>query len=1509
MKKKKIHKLFSAIMALAMVFTMLAPLQISANDNAIPIKQSGANEGIMQAQTAITEQLTILDGPATLHEDLQGLSGEQEVSVIVHLSEKPVALEKGIKELAGQKFTRTEAASVEKKVNAQQGLVKKEMTINKISYKEGYSYDTVLNGFAMTVKADDLKKLLEIDGVVLIEPDEMRYALGNPAKEGGQVDAAMVTSIPFLGVENLWKNGIEGQTVKVGVLDTGIDYNHPEFEGVYKGGKNYITHGSTYARTRLDNDPYETSPLDRKSTTPEFDSQGSSFYTSHGTHVAGTIAAIGVNEYGIKGLAPKVELYAYRVLGAYGSGATAGIIKAIDDSVKDGMHVINLSLGGSSNSAIASDAIAINNAMLGGTVAVIATGNSGPNRGTIGNPSTAALGIAVGNSTNPEQMFEAGVTVSAGSYSKTSTIKLMGVKFGESLEDALKGEFDVVAIPNVGTPKDFTGIDVKGKVALISRGDIAFVDKIANAKAAGAKAALIHNSPTGTNSPGPADVFLGDSFEFIPAFDMSYTEGKALRDALGTGTGTGKVSFSNITSSKTTGDTMNSSSSRGPANPDFDLKPDVVAPGTNIMSSVAAYGKDFPDADYSESYDRYTGTSMATPHIAGIAALIRQANPTWTPFDVKVALSNTAKVLDTKAFDVFAQGPGRVQPYEAAYPTILAYALSKTTFSGKEYDNEKGTVTFGRLDKVKDENVTVKKQIRVKDVKGEGGDYSVRVETLKSFSDAKITVNKPTFTLNGEEMLELTLTISKTAPKTTDELLGYIYIEGNGIQVSLPFAATFTPLTLPTGVHHVEVADHDVSFNGDKVKDETNVSFQLVGRFGANYVGVYDLLVPDGLDDSIGYIVYSTGRNAGMHKVPITGTYTNWEIPGVTQIPEGAYIIEVIGQSGANVYAGYDFEPLFVVNSPATVDTAESHTTVGPNYTFNGTIVDKYIDFQEPLDEIGFGFDVHEKLFVTYELTNSNGEKVSEGPVNFAQDGAFSLNLSKLTVGDNTVTIYVDDAAGNKAEYDYTVVAEVKLGLSVSPANLELTVGDTEQLEVTVTEKFEEGTETIEELIEADADDIGTIEEVTETDVDDIGTIEEVTETDADDIGTIEESTETEAVVSGTVELEEDDNGSIEEGPDEGEGEDEFEVIDVAEFAEYSGYDENIITIEKGKVRAVGVGTTTITVSHKGLEETVEVVVKPLVTLSVDTTDLSIEKGKTATIKVTETTTITIEGEHSIDDVTAEAAYAVADNSIVTVDKGVITAKAAGTTTITITHGDNTKTVNVTVTNPVDPVTPGNGGGGSGGGSGGGYFPSTPSTPKPTEPGTVKPVPTPPTLVTFTDTAGHWAELYIQKATALGVFNGYSDGTFRPNNHLTRAQAASLMVRALGLQTDEAAPFDDIANYDDATKAEIAAAYKYGIIKGNDGNFNPSDRVTRAQIALMIARAYEFKTGEKYTPMAIASFSDYGNFNKETVNAITILYDFEIVSGFEGKFMPNDPTTRAQAAKIFINLMEKLQQM
>ncbi len=1280
LKRKNIHRLFSTIMAFAMVFTMLAPMNASANTAAKPFKQNGTSESTMQLKAAIAEQLNVLEGESTLHKDLQSLSGDEEVAVIVHLSEKPVALEQGIQELAGRTFTSSDADTAKAKVNAQQTFIKKEMNANKISFTEGFTYTNVLNGFSATVKAADLQKLLAIKGVTLIEPDAEVYAFEDPsASTDGQVDAAMNTSISFLGIEKLWAEGIKGKGIKVAVLDTGIDKDHPEFAGIYKGGKNFIPNSSAYTRNRADNDASETSPVERPAGTPEFDSRGSAFYTSHGTHVAGTIAAIGANPYNVKGIAPEVDLYAYRVLGAYGSGSNSGVVKAIDTAVIDKMDVINLSLGGGANTETDAGSFAINNAMMAGTISVIATGNSGPNRGTMGTPSTARLGIAVGNTTNPEGMFDSTVNVTVGSYKLTKTIKLMGSTFGKDLATQLPGQYDVVAVPKNGEKADYNGLDVKGKVALVSRGGIAFVDKIEAARAAGAVATLIHNFAGGTNAPNASGTFLGDAFEFIPSYDLSQTDGDAIRAALAKGPGT--VTFANFNKTMTTGDEVNDSSSRGPSTPNFDIKPDVSAPGTNIMSTIPMYKADFPDASYVEAFTRMTGTSMATPHIAGIAALVKQANPSWTAFDVKVALSNSAKILNTTKYDVMAQGAGRVQAYEAARPTILAYAkdVAVLNASGAIVENLKGTVTFGPQS-LKEKNISVTKDILVKDIKGNGGNYNVTIDVTKAFGDAKVTVDKSSFTLNGEQLLKVTLTASKntSAPKGS-EILGYIKVNGGGTEVSLPFAADFGGGPA-SALENLAITETDLSFNGDGIKDSAVLSFKLIGNLKTNYIELWDIMNPEGGEYEDGYIGYLHAANslaAGSYTLNVLGNYYPWEDDSKqVKIPDGLYTIDFTGQtvSGDPPIIGDYVGPIVVKSTAGTIEG----TVAGKKVT--GKVIDKYVDYQAELakEEYDLGYDINTKLKATFEVLENNVVK-SSGAVKLAQDGSFTFDVGTLSK-ENSVKVKYIDAAGNKAEKTLEKGEADPVTYEVSTESLTLQIGGTEQLTVTeITTKpdgeteerditaeatFQSANETIATvnngkvtavaagettiIVSYEGEEVATVAvTVTAEEVDPVPTISASPDNLSLKVG---ESHQLKVTLSHPVKVEADTGGAVvvpetgeavpetgeavpetgeaapetgeaapgtgeaapetgeaapgmgeaapgtgEAAPETGEAAPETgEAVakpdeDVTELATYSVLPEGVVTVSKGKVVAIGEGSTTITITYEGLTTTVSV--------------------------------------------------------------------------------------------------------------------------------------------------------------------------------------------------------------------------------------------------------------------------------------------------------------------------------
>lgn len=1026
MKNRKFRKLFSSLLVFVLVFGLLAP---TAGFAATETEQQLSKESVTKMKEIISQQKQMAKKVAVLHADLQKLTGDEEVAVIVQLSESPVALEEGKATVSGKKFTATMARQAKEKVEAQQKLFEKQLGSKGVKATVGFKYNFAFNGMSLKVKASQLAELAALEGVLLVEPDLEVQALGkvNPSDT---FNPAMNTSAPHLGVPALWAEGIEGQNVKVAVLDTGIDYLHPEFDGVYKGGYNFVTQNvpTDYTRTRAADDPYETTPMDRPAAKPEVNANGNEFWTSHGTHVAGTIAAQGRNAFGIKGLAPKIELYAYRVLGAYGSGATSGIIAGIDKAAAEDMDVMNLSLGGSSTSSTASDSIAINNAALAGTIAVIATGNSGPNRGTIGNPSTAAFSIAVGNSTLPSDVHSSNVNVTLQGSSPTtySNVTLMGTKFGVNPGDTLTGEYDLVAVPKVGATADYAGLDVAGKIALVARGDIAFVEKIAAAKAAGAVGVIVHNSAAGAGTPGPANVLLGDAFAFIPTYDMSYTDGNALRTQLATKTA--KVTFSNFSKRVQAGDDINTSSSRGPSTPNFDIKPDVSAPGTNIMSSVASYGKDYPGVDYSESYDRYTGTSMATPHVAGVVALIKSAHPEYSAFDLKVAVTNTAKQLDTTKYDVFSQGAGLVQPYLAAHAEALAYSLDKVTYSNNTYDNVKGTITYGNVPTGSANSIT--KDIKVKNLTGNPSDYNVTVQVTKAatgaFANAKVTVDKSSFTLNNEQLLKVTLSYPAGAGANGIELLGYVHITNGKTKMSLPFAANFAP---PTGLKNFKLDSMHISPNGDGKLDSTTVRYEFYNSQRQTYIELWDAANQEGgyyEDGYLGWLVNSTTTSTGAKTVAFNGTYTSWT-PGAgkPKAPDGVYTLDLTTLNAGNTavvvadWAG----PVYVKSTAPTI-VASDAAVEGSTTSYSGSVVDSYVDWKELVEDVfGNDYDVNTNLHAKYELRNAAGDLVDSQPITLAADGTFNVNLSGLTEGDNKLKLIFDDEAQNHAEKEVTITS------------------------------------------------------------------------------------------------------------------------------------------------------------------------------------------------------------------------------------------------------------------------------------------------------------------------------------------------------------------------------------------------------------------------------------------------------------------------------------------------------
>ncbi|RNB91456.1 peptidase [Brevibacillus fluminis] len=689
--KKTIKTIAAAALSSGLLLSGV-PYNVYASEQAAASDLAKVNE-ITKAQADISSKVS-------RYSESLDTESDDTVSVIVQLETDPVAVAKST---SGKKsFSERAVESQLKKEQSSVIKAAKKLGV-KLDVEQQYSY--VFNGFAVNLAASDIPDLAKVPGVKYIFSNNHYYSI--PEVEnvdelpGGKYD---VNPLAQIGVPEMWASGLTGKGLKVGVIDTGVDYNHPDLKDAFKGG---------YDSFDNDKDPYEQAPI-----SPEDDRLHQGYEgSSHGTHVSGTIVGRASNptsDVQVRGIAYEADLYVYRVLGR-GGGSSAQVIDGIEKAVRDHMDVINLSLGSDlEKNSDSADSIAVNNAMLAGTITVIANGNAARDKEgqfyyTAGSPAGALLPITVGAVSSPSTQFDSTATSSLG---QTYSLPLMSWKTLQEDFASIIGTAPVpVVYANLGSVSDFSTVDVKGKIALISRGTLAFVDKIKNAKDAGAIAVIIYNG-NDKDGDGLADetvpgregycTFLGDALDAIPTFNMKGTDGWALAKELRANPEKAKsLTFTfgkDYPKTLDEGDKMADFSSRGPAfDGNYSIKPDVSAPGVSILSSVPAWSKLIDGATYEQAYGRKNGTSMATPHIAGLSLLLKEAHPNWTPFDVKAALANTSvRISDEEntEYDVYSQGAGRVDGAAAMKTPAVLQTVEKIKILDKDL-TQKPVTNYG----------------------------------------------------------------------------------------------------------------------------------------------------------------------------------------------------------------------------------------------------------------------------------------------------------------------------------------------------------------------------------------------------------------------------------------------------------------------------------------------------------------------------------------------------------------------------------------------------------------------------------------------------------------------------------------------------------------------------------------------------------------------------------------------------------------------------------------------
>ncbi|MEO7339162.1 MAG: S8 family serine peptidase [Caldimonas sp.] len=418
-----------------------------------------------------------------------------------------------------------------------------------------------------------------------------------------------------------------GANVKVAIVDTGIDITHPCFSD---SGYPAQPHLGSPALTN--NKVIVAKVFSNRTQQRAYTAQA---VQDHGTHVAGTVACNfgtpapvqGVTTYDMSGVAPRALLGNYNIFpGSLDNARSEDIMNALEAAYEDGFDVANMSLGGGSHGKQDLLTVAVDNLDLANMVVAVAAGNSGPGLYTVESPGSAARALSAGASSVGHFVGAPVTTSNGGTYGAAS------------------GDFATVSAnltaPLGVVPGTVNGLSngcapfasQAGKVVLVSRGTCVFTAKVRNAQAAGAVAVLVANNvigdPTAMANDGTADQ------PTIPAYMVSLQDGQALKGMAGTMTTIGsKLEYFQTPNS----DIMAGFSSQGPTDVDFRIKPDVVAPGVNVLSSI-------PNAFCTQSpcFAFFSGTSMATPHLAGSAAVVRQQHPDWSAAEVRSAIVNTA---------------------------------------------------------------------------------------------------------------------------------------------------------------------------------------------------------------------------------------------------------------------------------------------------------------------------------------------------------------------------------------------------------------------------------------------------------------------------------------------------------------------------------------------------------------------------------------------------------------------------------------------------------------------------------------------------------------------------------------------------------------------------------------------------------------------------------------------------------------------------------------------------
>ena len=913
-----------------------------------------------------------------------------------------------------------------------------------------YSYRYGLNGFAARMSLEQAQKLEGMDDVLNVWEDEIRpLATRNSANFLGLFDSEG-------GLRS--EHALDGDGVIIGVIDSGIAPEHPALQdtraadrpracqsswaetsilgkwlcrrfdkrddvlvfeepenwsGECEAGDRFVASDCNNkligARWFVDG-AVATGPIDENEFRSPRDADG------HGTHTATTAAGnrtsasiFGTLIGDVEGMAPKARIAVYKACWLRPSESrascnTSDLANAIDAAVADGVDIISYSVGNSMREVTAPDDVALMAASKAGIVAVVAAGNEGPNLATIGSPAGAPWVITVAASSRTGELSVEAMQVSAppsiaGKYATKEALFSPPLSDRDPIEGKLvlvDDDDETLASGSAGITSDgcqalVNASEVSGNIALMQRSGCLFTDMVRNAEDAGAVAAVIYNIA------GDPIVMFGDKgLVDIPALMIGQADANlflAELDANNEVTVVLEKSF--LLTTPENGNIMARFSARGPGPIADILKPDVTAPGVNI---IAGFTPDPANATPGENFAYLSGTSMSTPHVAGVAALLRQAHPEWSAAAIRSALVTSAH-QDLQLSDSittpnpFDYGGGHIVPNDALEPGLV-YDVSDDEYDAFACGTASPAVTQERCTELgaagqsflaRDLNQpslsisrlanqqTVSR--RVSNVSEDAESYTVEIAAPPGID---VTVSPPTISLASGESTTFDVTLTYVSGPMDLWRFGSFTWKGDDHDVRSSIAVKPASISAPVEITSFggtgnETFDVEFGYNGSYSPGVHGLNLPLIqSRFVDNDptktftrrtdsgVTEHVLIVPqnqlflrfslfdaltDGDDDLDMYVYYCGLDGSLCSRIGESGEPTSEEQFNLYRPAAGVYGVYIHGFETDQVNGGPGANYQLLAWSFGVNDDKGNMTATGPAFVSAGTIGTVTIDW------------------------------------------------------------------------------------------------------------------------------------------------------------------------------------------------------------------------------------------------------------------------------------------------------------------------------------------------------------------------------------------------------------------------------------------------------------------------------------------------------------------------------------------------------------------------------------